>query len=96
MELARILKELCENRGVTISMLSRRTGVAQQTLHNWSSNVKPKNITQVKKVAEFFNVSLDYLCFGTEIKVPNTITAHSDDINAGVFEVVLRKVKRKL
>ena len=95
MQLAKILKELCDERGITISMLSKKTGVPQQTLHNWNSGVEPKNFTQVKKVADFFEVSLDYLCFGKESKKPEDITSYRDEINAGVFEVVLRRVKRK-
>ena len=95
MELARILKELCEERGITISTLSKRTTVPQQTLHNWISGVEPKSFTQVKKVAEFFNVTFDYLCFGTEIKKTDDITSYKDEINAGVFEVVLRRLKDK-
>ena len=95
MQLAKILKELSEERGITISMLSKKTGVPQQTLHNWISGVEPKNLTQVKKVADFFEVSLDYLCFGKEVKKPDDITSYRDEINAGVFEVVLRRVKRK-
>ena len=95
MELAKILKELSDERGITISTLSKRTGVAQQTLHNWISGVEPKSFAQVKKVADFFEVSLDYLCFGKEVKKPDDITSYKDEINAGVFEVVLRRVKRK-
>ena len=85
MELAKILKELCDERGITISTLSKRSTVPQQTLHNWLSGVEPKNLTQVKKVADFFEVSLDYLCFGKEAKKPDDITSYRDEINAGVF-----------
>ena len=95
MELSRILKELCDERGISISSLSKKTGTPAQTLHNWISGVEPKNLSQVKKVADFFEVSLDYLCFGKEVKKPDDITSYKDEINAGVFEVVLRRVKRK-
>ena len=95
MELSKILKELCDERGISISTLSKRTGVPQQTLHNWISGVEPKSFVQVKKVADFFEVSLDYLCFGKDIKKPDDITSYKNEINVGIFEVVLRRVKRK-
>jgi transcriptional regulator with XRE-family HTH domain len=95
MQLSKILKGLCEERGITISALAKRTGVPQQTLHNWVAGVEPRSLTQVKKVADFFEVTFDYLCFGRETKKPDDITSYKDEINAGVFEVVLRRVKRK-
>jgi len=93
MELAKMLMGLCDERGITISALSRRTGIPQQTLHNWITGVEPRSLVQVKKVAVFFNTSIDYLCFGVEAMKPDDITSYKDGINTGVFEVVLRRVK---
>lgn len=94
MELKRILKELCGQSGIPISAISKRTGVPQQTIHNWLTGIEPKNISQVKKVADFFKVSVDYLCFGTKTKKIDDITDFKEEINAGVFEVVLRRIRR--
>lgn len=96
MELAHVLKRLMQERDLSISQLSRQAKIPVQTLHNWLNNQKPKDINQVKKVADFFSVSIDFLCFGVE---PRTITAtpplkdFENEIYAGVFEVVLRKVR---
>lgn len=95
MELKHILKELCNQSGIPISTISKRTGVPQQTIHNWLTGIEPKNISQVKKVADFFKVSVDYLCFGIKTKKVDDITDFKEEINAGVFEVVLRRIRRK-
>lgn len=92
MELKTILKKLIKDKGVTITALSQKTKVPLQTLHGWLQGSEPKNLRQVKKVADFFEVDLDYLCFGIEPK-KTSFTDFKEEINAGIFEVVLRRVK---
>lgn len=75
--------------------LARATGIAPQTLNNWRAGQEPRSISQLKRVADYFEVSLDYLCFGKESMKKEIIEDFSDEINAGVFEVVLRRVKTK-
>lgn len=96
MKLKHILKKLIQERGITISYLSKASGVAQQTLHNWMTGTEPRSLIQVKKVADYFGVSLDYICFGIEEKkqLETDLQQYSNDIYAGVFEVVLRRVKK--
>lgn len=93
MELKIILKKLIQEKGITITGLSRATKVPLQTLHGWLQGSEPKSLKQVKKVADHFNVDLDYLCFGIEPK-SQSINDFKDEINAGIFEVVLRRVKK--
>ena len=92
MELKKVLKKLIKENGLTIVGLSRATKIPLQTLHGWLQGNEPKSLRQVKMVADFFQVDLDYLCFGIEQKAKN-ITDYQDEINAGVFEVVLRRIK---
>jgi len=88
------LQKILLSEKLSLSELSQKTGIATQTLHNWINGAKPKNIDQLKKVANFFNISIDELCFGRELEnTSSPIQNHQDEINAGVFEVVLRRVK---
>lgn len=93
MELKVILKRLIKDKGITITHLSRHTKVPLQTIHGWLQGSEPKNIKQVKAVADYLDVDLDFLCFGIKSKRTNSIEEFQDEINAGVFEVVLRRVK---
>jgi len=95
MQLKDQLRSLIERDGLSISNLSKKTGVPVQTLHNWLSGVEPRSLKQVRKVASFFNVTIDLLCFGITTKKKPEIDDYQDEINAGVFEVVLRRVTRK-
>lgn len=94
-ELKTILKRLIKDRGISITHLSRATKVPLQTLHGWLHGSEPKSIRQVKKVADYFEVDLDYLCFGIKVKpAKNKIEEFQGEINAGVFEVVLRRITK--
>jgi transcriptional regulator with XRE-family HTH domain len=88
------LKKLIQERGVSISRVSKDTGIATQTIHNWLTGREPRGLKQVKCVADYFGVSIDNLCFGISADENVKIENYGDEINAGVFEVVLRRVKR--
>jgi transcriptional regulator with XRE-family HTH domain len=101
MKLATQLRQCIKVRGVSVTALAKATKVPTQTLHNWLAGSKPRDFDQVKRVADYFGVSLDELTYGVPAKQPeslqssrNPIQELRDEINAGVFEVILRKVKR--
>ncbi len=94
MVLKTILKSLVKDRGITIAHLSRATKIPLQTVHGWLHGSEPKSVRQLKVVANYLEVDLDYLCFGVEPKSSKTLEDHRDEINAGVFEVVLRRIKK--
>lgn len=97
MKLASILKKLLKEKDITASQLSRSSGVPVQTISNWLSGQSPRSITQLKTVADLLGVDLDYLCFGESkpiVQDKNPIKDFEEEVNCGVFEVVLRKVKK--
>ena len=95
MKLSNQLKKLIQQSGTTITVLSKATKVPQQTIHNWISGSRPRDFDQVKKVAEHFKVTLDFLVYGIESEKTSTpFDSLREEINAGVFEVVLRRVKK--
>lgn len=94
MELKNILRKTIREKGLTVASLSRGSKVPVQTLHGWLQGIEPKSIRQLKAVADYLCVDLDYLCFGIKSKNESRIEKFEDEINAGIFEVVLRRVKR--
>ena len=94
LELASKLKKLLKEQDLTVAQLSRATKVPAQTLNNWLSGLEPRSMGQVKSVAHFFKITLDELAYGEiKIKDENKLNQYSDEINAGIFEVVLRRKK---
>jgi transcriptional regulator with XRE-family HTH domain len=97
LELHKNLKSLLERRGMTASQLSRATKVPNSTIQNWLTGLEPRNLIQLKRVAEYFDVTVDILLYGnkkTKDRDQSAISEYADEINAGTFEVVLRRVKR--
>jgi len=98
MKLPSVLKKLLKEKDITLSQLSRATNISVQTLSNWMQGQSPRSVDQLKTVADFLDVDLNYLCFAESIQ-PQTkkpsIKEFEDEINCGVFEVVLRKIRKK-
>lgn len=94
MELKSVLRRIIRAKGLSVAGLARGSKVPVQTLHGWLQGVEPKSIRQLKAVADHLGVDLDYLCFGIKPESESKIEKFEDEINAGVFEVVLRRVKR--
>ena len=95
MELKSNLRRFIRENGMTVAGLARATKIPVQTLHGWLQGTEPKSIRQVKAVADHLGIDLDQLCFGTRPKLESSkIEKFENEINAGIFEVVLRRVKK--
>lgn len=65
------LKELREEMGISQYEFARRLGVAQSTVGGWESGKREPSFDTLKKIAEFFNTSVDYLLGRTNQRNPN-------------------------
>jgi transcriptional regulator with XRE-family HTH domain len=88
------LKSLLKKKRVSLTTVSRETGISYSTLHTWLGNRHPKDIVKVKKLADYFGVSLHELLFGE----PDGRAFHqinlalpSADLLIGTFEVTVRR-----
>lgn len=100
MNLREQLKLYLQHFDLTAAQLSRKAGVSQQVLSLWLKGGEPKKMSQVKKVAESLGVSMDHLCYGYGIKESEGAVDIDHFIGdswiSGLFEVKLRRVKRKI
>lgn len=61
-----IFSKLLQSYGVTPYKVSKETGISQSTFSDWKKGkITPKSDT-MKKIADYFNVSVDYLMTGDE------------------------------
>ena len=95
LQLQRTLKKILRERDIKLVQLSRATKVAVATLNNWLGGQPPRNISQVKAVADHFGISLDELLYDQRPRVEESFEKHREEINAGIFQVILIKVKPK-
>ena len=58
------IKELAKKQGLSINLLEEKLGYSRNTIYNMKKSTP--NVERVSKIADFFNVSTDYLLGRTE------------------------------
>lgn len=66
MSLVKKIKELCKEKKITFAEVERKIGISNGQIRRWDS-VSPKSET-LKNVADYFDVSVDYLLGRTDKK----------------------------
>lgn len=61
-----IFEQLLQKFNVTSYKISKETGVTQTTLSNWKNGKSTPSTSNMQKIADYFNVSIDYLMNGEE------------------------------
>lgn len=100
MTLKKQLRFYLDANDMTAAQLARKAGIPKQSLSGWLSGSNPRDVKQVKKVADSLGVSLDNLMFGNgadekSAKHQELNALMGDDWIGGVFEVKFRRVKGK-
>ena len=58
------IKELADKQGISLNKLEEKLGFSRDTIYNMKKSTP--NVERVSKIADFFNVSTDYLLGRTE------------------------------
>lgn len=58
------IKELCQKRGISINSLEETLGYSRNTIYSMKS--KKPNAERLQQIADYFNVSTDYLLGRTD------------------------------
>lgn len=89
------LKILLKQQSISVIKLSKATGINAKTLYNYLDGRTPRDLKHVRTLCIYFGVTSDFILFGVLDTNKNTdkkeFKDYSDEINAGVFEVILRK-----
>lgn len=87
-QIGKILKNLVNQKKVDLKQVSIETGIPYSTLHAWTENRPPKNLIQLKKLSEYFNISIDKLIFNQE-------DSNFNNLFTGKFEIHIKKINEK-
>jgi len=63
-----VFEHLLQERNVSPYQVSKATGVSQTTLSSWKTRNSEPTASTLKKIADYFGVSVDYLLTGDELK----------------------------
>lgn len=61
------IKELCAENNITLNKLEAELGMSASSISKWRYSVSP-TIDKIAKVANYFNVSIDYLVGASDIR----------------------------
>lgn len=70
------IKMLCDKNNITLSRLEQDCGFANATIDKWKNTSTPK-ADKIKVIAQYFNVSTDYLLGMTDI--PSSVESMMGD-----------------
>lgn len=74
-----IFERLLQNHGVSAYKVAKETGVTQSTLSDWKRGRSTPKTENMKKLADYFGVSIDFLMTGKEKDAePQPITAKDE------------------
>lgn len=76
------LKLLCAEKGIKLTNLIQELGMSSGNMNKWKNGVVPKGNT-LSKLADYFNVSVDYLIGKTD---EQTNIYHTNNINSNFVQ----------
>jgi len=91
------LEKLCKDRGISINELSRRIGVSSKTVHTWvgKNGSTPRRPDDLKKLCDFFGVSLEFLVFGEDRSENIEALFSKSEVHTGLYEITIKRVAKK-
>ena len=63
--------KLAKQNGTSVNAVAKKLGIASGTITAWKNGSEPKQ-SNIKKIADYFNVSADYLLGRTDDPAPGT------------------------
>ncbi|MBO0561561.1 XRE family transcriptional regulator [Clostridium botulinum] len=106
MEQNEILSKLRKNKGLTLEELSSKTGISKNMLWHLEKGDRTGTVETLKKLSEFYQVSLDYITNNSErVKlvddfiqelIDKGIITNSNDINKQTEEKLLNFIRSRV
>ncbi|ELB42658.1 helix-turn-helix domain-containing protein [Enterococcus faecium] len=77
MNLLERIKKLCNQRGISVYQLEEKIEIGRNTIYQW--NKRTPSTEKIQKVADYFDVSVDYLLGREEKETPKHVDLSEDD-----------------
>ncbi len=79
--------KLCERRGLSPSRLASHLSLGKSTIHNYCYGVLPRGLESLRKIADFFDLSMQELIF-EDLDNPSRTTECNIE---GTYEFIIKK-----
>jgi len=92
-----ILKELREDKGLTRKEVAKHLDIHESTYGKYELGHLKPSLEMIEKVADFFDVSIDYLIGRTEQVTTDKLTPNNNNLtNTNTEELLLTEIKKML
>lgn len=78
MDIVGRIKDLCDQRNVKIKPLEEMLGLSNGSIRQW--NTKSPSCDRILKVAQYFNVSIEYLLTGYDPSIEKYLSGEELDL----------------
>lgn len=97
MSFTKSLRRILDDRKLTVAQISRQSGVPAKTIYHWLSGQQPHKIDHLFRLCDALNISVEEL-YGRQKKSAAKTPLPKDlllqELHAGVYEVILRPLKK--
>jgi len=96
MEFGGRLKQLMKKKNLTGKKLSRDLDISYNSIQEWLSSRMPRDPQVLKKLSNYFGVSVYFLLYGEED--PASLISNildKTEIHTGLYEISIKRVKTK-
>ncbi len=93
MDFSHRLQEIMTNNGITKFKLSKQLNVSPSTIANWLNGESRPNIERISQLADFFNVTTDYLLSGNTASL-SAQAAESDSFEQQIEDFLLASFRK--
>ena len=95
--LGKNLEEILRSKELTVTELSKATGIARTTLLGWIKGTSSSpNIAQLDLVAQYLKISIEELAFGRKTKQPELADLlDSATLHTGLYKLTIERVTGK-
>lgn len=91
-----IFEQLLQKHGVSTYRVSKDTGIAQSVFSSWKNGISTPKQDKMKKIADYFGVTVDYLMTGKDEKPPEPqLTPRDKRDIAKDLESIMKKLSDK-
>ena len=84
----KIFEQLLKKYEITPYRVHKDTGVPQSTLSDWKNGKGIPKVDKLQKIADYFNVSIDYLLGNDQKEKPTLNEKDEHDIKVKIDEII--------
>ncbi|MBU5256813.1 helix-turn-helix domain-containing protein [Tissierella praeacuta] len=90
------LQLLLDENNINQKELAKKVGVTEVTISRYMTGERKPRIDIANKIAEYFNVSLDYLMGASDVRDPYDQEKHKDELRKKAKDSVEKEFKKEI